>query len=85
MARQLHLHRGILPKFYEPDRDDDWIKDVEKRIKFGILFGKKTGFLHRGDPVVVITGWRKGAGSSNTVRIFHVDEDDELESLAPGP
>lgn len=59
------------------------MKDVENRIKFAIMFGKKKGFLNPGDPVVCITGWRKGAGSSNTVRIFHVDADDETESLAP--
>jgi pyruvate kinase len=36
-------------------------------------YGKKSGFIKSGDPIVCITGWRQGAGSSNTVRIFNVN------------
>lgn len=49
------------------------MKDVDNRIQFGINFGKKKGFIKSGDPIVCITGWRKGAGSSNTVRILYVE------------
>ena len=48
---------------------DDWSKDVDFRLQFAIDFGKKCGFIKSGDSVVCITGWRQGAGSSNTVRI----------------
>ena len=37
-------------------------------FQWGINFGKKKGFIRVGDPVVCISGWRKGAGSSNTIR-----------------
>jgi len=54
-------------------RVEDWMKDIDNRIQFCISFGKKKGFIKSGDPIVCITGWRKGAGSSNTVRILYVE------------
>jgi len=72
VARQCHLYRGILPLYYEEGRIEDWLADVDRRIQYGIDFGKDKHFLKPGDQVVCITGWRKGAGSSNTVRILTV-------------
>ncbi|KAK0424391.1 hypothetical protein QR680_008651 [Steinernema hermaphroditum] len=71
-ARQLHLHRGIFPLHYEiAERDPDWPTDVDNRINYGIQVGKDRGFIHPGDFLVVITGWRKGAGHTNTLRIIN--------------
>ena len=50
-----------------------WMDDVDARVESAIGFGKKSGFIKAGDHVVVITGWRQGAGSSNTVRILPVN------------
>jgi len=72
VARQMQLHRGIMPLFYEEPRPEDWLKDVDNRIQFGVDFGKNSGFLKSGDSVICITGWRKGAGSSNTIRILTI-------------
>jgi len=72
VARQMQLHRGILPLFYKEDRLEDWTNDVEERIQFGVDFGKRNGFIKSGNLIVCITGWRKGAGSSNTIRIITV-------------
>merc|ERR1712012_1246073 len=72
VARQMQLHRGIMPLFYEEPRPEDWIKDVDNRIQFGVDFGKNQGFLKSGDAVICITGWRKGAGSSNTIRVLTI-------------
>ena len=96
VARQMHLHRGIIPIFYKGTKYDfwnvmrfemtnvfmrkcnyiteprleDWQSDVEERIQHGVDLGKKSGFIKSGQPIVCITGWRKGAGSSNTIRIL---------------
>merc|ERR1712012_1279445 len=72
VARQMQLHRGILPLFYKEDRLEDWTNDVEEHIQFGVDFGKRNGFIKSGNLIVCITGWRKGAGSSNTIRIITV-------------
>merc|ERR1719264_1108514 len=72
-ARQMQLYRGVVPLFYPEGRLDDWSADVDERIQYCVDFGKKNGFIKSGDPVICITGWRKGAGSSNTVRILYVN------------
>merc|ERR1711992_154369 len=72
-ARQMQLYRGVVPLFYPEGRLDDWSADVDERIQYCVDFGKKNGFIKSGDPVICITGWRKGAGTSNTVRILYVN------------
>merc|ERR1712045_760944 len=72
-ARSMQIFRGVVPLFYPEGRLDDWSADVDERIQYCVDFGKKNGFIKSGDPVICITGWRKGAGSSNTVRILYVN------------
>jgi len=70
VARQMQIFRGCIPLLYEKERDADWMKDVNDRVQYAIDFGKRSNFIGSGDNVVVITGWQKGSGSSNTVRII---------------
>ncbi|EJW81410.1 pyruvate kinase, partial [Wuchereria bancrofti] len=70
VARQLHLWRGIFPLHYGANRESDWSSDVDARINYGISVGKDRGFIKKNDLVVVITGWRQGAGHTNTLRII---------------
>ncbi|XP_074598261.1 pyruvate kinase PKM-like [Brevipalpus obovatus] len=72
-TRQAHLYRGILPYFYNQDRTGDWAQDLDARVQTAIKFGKSKNFINSGDSVIVITGWRKGSGSTNTMRIVEVD------------
>ncbi|CAG0918598.1 unnamed protein product [Notodromas monacha] len=76
-ARQCHLWRGVIPCFYKENRMDDWLRDVDRRVQYGIDVGRQDGFIKVGDPVVVITGWRKGSGFTNTMRILYVTNDSE--------
>ena len=93
VARQLQLHRGVLPLYYTgmqiiithiyiffreianstffaEGRNDDWSKDVDMRVEYGMDFGKKHGFVKSGQTVICVTGWRQGAGASNTIRML---------------
>lgn len=70
VARQLQLHRGVVPLYYRQDRVEDWTQDVDARIQYAVDYGKKQGFIKSGDQVVCVTGWRQGSGSSNTMRIM---------------
>jgi len=71
IARQLHLCRGVFPLYYATmERDPDWTTDCDNRINYGIDVGKERGFIHTGDMIVVITGWRQGAGFTNTLRLI---------------
>merc|ERR1711971_1439642 len=72
VARQMQIFRGCIPLLYEKECDADWMKDVDDRVQYAIDFGKRSNFIGSGDNVVVITGWQKGSGSSNTVRILPV-------------
>merc|ERR1712240_780402 len=71
VARQMQMYRGCIPILYEEERGNDWTKDVDNRVQLAIDFGKRSKFISSGDQVVVISGWRQGTGSSNTVRIFN--------------
>jgi len=73
VARQMQIYRGCIPLYYTKERPADWMTDVDERVQYAINFGKRGNFIATGDNVVVITGWRKGAGSSNTVRILTVE------------
>jgi len=73
VARQSHLHRAVVPLHYEAGPLSDWLKDIDARVQFALEFGKSKGFIKSKDPVLVITGWRKGSGYTNTMRIVHVD------------
>jgi len=55
-------------------RDADWMKDVDARVQYGVNFGKTRGFIQGGDPIIVITGWKQGAGFTNTMRILYVEQ-----------
>ena len=71
VARQAQIFRGCIPLLYEKPRPEGaWMDDVDARVQYAIDFGKKSNFISSGDNVVVITGWRQGSGSSNTVRIL---------------
>ncbi|KAJ8949946.1 hypothetical protein NQ314_008085 [Rhamnusium bicolor] len=81
-ARQCHLYRAILPVYYECERLEDWLKDVDARVNAGLKFGKAKGFINSGDPVIVVTGWKQGSGFTNTMRIVYVS--DQIQSIVAG-
>lgn len=68
-TRQGHLWRGIMPLLYTSPKLDDWSQDVDARVNAGIAKSLSLGLLKQGDHVIVVTGWRRGPGSTNTMRI----------------
>ncbi|CAF1217691.1 unnamed protein product [Rotaria sordida] len=51
----------------------DWLVDVDTRVNEAIRFAKERGFCSPGDAVIVVTGWRPGHGTTNTLRIIYAD------------
>ncbi|XP_075241017.1 pyruvate kinase PKM-like isoform X2 [Convolutriloba macropyga] len=73
VARQAHLHRGIFPIYYPTSRAADWSEDMDQRIQLAIQLAKGRQFIKKGDSIICVTGWKKGAGFTNTMRIIPVD------------
>lgn len=75
-ARFSHLYRGVYPFIYDEPRAQDaeqWQRDVEKRLKWGMDQAHGLGILNKGETVIVIQGWTGGLGHSNTLRILKYD------------
>ena len=62
---------------YPEPREPEWVDDMDKRIEYGIQNAWERGMVEAGSPVVVVTGWRAGAGYTNTCRIINVPESAE--------
>uniref|UniRef100_V9KKR6 Pyruvate kinase n=1 Tax=Callorhinchus milii TaxID=7868 RepID=V9KKR6_CALMI len=71
-ARQAHLYRGIFPVLFAESEKGGWADDVDGRVNFAMEVGKARGFFKIGDLVIVMTGWRPGSGSTNTMRVMPV-------------
>ncbi|XP_068082011.1 pyruvate kinase-like [Anabrus simplex] len=71
IARQGNLYRCILPIQYVSPPTKDWQKDVDMRVQCAITYGKKNGFIKRGDAMILVSGWREGVGFTNTMRIVY--------------
>ncbi|BGP34444.1 Pyruvate kinase [Rhodotorula toruloides] len=85
-SRQIHLHRGVYPMYYpheKPSSDEGWQVDIDNRIRSGLSRALELGIVRKRDTVVAIQGWRSGLGSTNTMRILSVPEDDSHFELRP--
>uniref|UniRef100_A0AC35UED7 Pyruvate kinase n=1 Tax=Rhabditophanes sp. KR3021 TaxID=114890 RepID=A0AC35UED7_9BILA len=70
-AAHLHLYRGIFPLHYDKERAEDWLEDVNNRLDFAISVGKERGFIKSGEAILLISGFSRGSGHTNTLRIVN--------------
>ncbi|XP_076439010.1 pyruvate kinase PKM-like isoform X2 [Babylonia areolata] len=94
-ARQCHLYRGIFPVHYietdEPEVEvvindnkmNEWTADVDRRIWKAMYMAMERNFVKVGDPIVVLTGWKPGSGSTNTMRIITATDVRDKDLLPP--
>ncbi|KAM3721467.1 Pyruvate kinase PKM [Dirofilaria immitis] len=71
-ARQMHLFRGVHPLLYTVPKNEDWKADIDLRVAYGMKEGQARGFIKSNDLIIIITGWSKGSGHTNTMRIIRV-------------
>ncbi|CAG9534223.1 unnamed protein product, partial [Cercopithifilaria johnstoni] len=72
VARQMHLFRGVHPVFYTVPKNEDWRADIDLRVAHGMREGQALGFIKSSDLIIIVTGWSKGSGNTNTMRIIRV-------------
>ena len=60
-----------------------WTADVDRRIWKGVHVAMERSFVKPGDPVVILTGWKPGSGSTNTMRVVAVTDVLEHDLLPP--
>ncbi|XP_038078648.1 pyruvate kinase PKM-like isoform X2 [Patiria miniata] len=71
VARKIHLYRGCFPVYFEEPQLENWQDDIDRRVKYGVERGLHRGFFKEGAPLIVVNGWRSGAGFTNTMRILY--------------
>lgn len=71
VCRHLNMYRNIKPLHYIRKPQADWAKDVDCRIQFAIQHGMEINIINPGDPLVLINGWRRGAGFTNIMRVVY--------------
>ncbi|ESO01327.1 hypothetical protein HELRODRAFT_112734 [Helobdella robusta] len=74
ISRQLHLYRGIIPLHYKEPKLHDWAEDMDARISYAMEAAFRRGFLKPGVATILVTGWRSGAGFTNTIRVIKAPE-----------
>jgi len=72
VVRTIMAEARLFIAAFTAERLSEWTQDVDSRIQCAVDFGKKRNYLKGGDTIVIVTGWRKGAGATNTMRIITV-------------
>ncbi|KAL0271148.1 UNVERIFIED_CONTAM: hypothetical protein PYX00_008337 [Menopon gallinae] len=72
VARQLNMWRAVMPLVYYGPLEDDWFEDCNSRLRYAIAYGKDRKVIQPGDPLVLVTGYRKNAGFTNCLRVIFV-------------
>ncbi len=64
------------------ERDKEWVEDMDQRILCAIHEAWERKAVTGGTPIVVVTGWRSGAGFTNTMRIIMTpDKEKKLDEM----
>ena len=62
---------------------NEWTADVDRRIWKAVQLAMERNFVKSGDPIVVLTGWKPGSGSTNTMRIITATDVSDKDLLPP--
>lgn len=75
VGRKCWLYRGVFPVIHTKPKMTHWTKDIDSRIRSALDFGLKSNLIRKNDTLIMMTGWRKGRGATNTMRIIHFTDE----------
>ncbi len=52
----------------------NWTQNVDDRVDVGLRAGFQRKCIEPGDPVIIVTGWQQGPGTTNTMRVIFAPE-----------
>jgi len=67
VMQRLSMNWGVLAMLYQDEGDD------EDKIRFAMDHGKKLGYIKPGDLLILTAGNTKQAGSTDLIRVLHVE------------
>lgn len=68
-ARQLRITSGVFSTTYD---DSKGKKSADERVKIGLAYGKKQGWIHTDDYVIAVHADTMGKGFANLVKVVQV-------------
>lgn len=69
-ARQLRFWRGVRTLHYFEAPKDNWMNEVEYRVRTGLNYCKAKRIMRAGDAYIVVSGSRRGVGYCDSVRLL---------------
>lgn len=48
----------------------NWLLEFDEYVRSGVKYGVATNFLKAGDPIIVVSRWKKSPGFTESVRIL---------------
>ncbi|XP_014254436.1 pyruvate kinase-like [Cimex lectularius] len=76
VVRQMNLYKCIVPVHYVAGPHKNWHVDVDLRLQYAINLGKIEKYIKPGDPLILVSGWRQGAGFTNNIRVVYASADE---------
>ncbi|XP_045511336.1 pyruvate kinase-like [Colias croceus] len=77
-ARQLRFWRGVRAMHYFEVAKNTWCSEVDSRIHAALDYCKAKRLLRAGDPYVVVTGSRRGAGYCDNIKLLYASARDTV-------
>ena len=62
----------VYKEYKDLDGREEWLEDMEERLKAGVEHGIERGFIKEKSIVVLLSGWIPGPEHINTIRITTV-------------
>ncbi|XP_015123632.1 pyruvate kinase [Diachasma alloeum] len=71
-ARWLRLYFAVHSIHYRCPPHPDWNQDLDCRVERAMNYLRQWKYIDTGDPVIVVSGWRRDQGFTHSIRLVYV-------------